>query len=65
MADVLIPTTGFDGKPLLIAKRKILGIITHPHNPAHAQVAVASGPGDDWWTIAETVESFRTKYDNA
>ena len=64
---VLIETTGYDLRPLFIAKDKIVGMQERKDNPQQTVVYIqGAGPGGtEEWIINESVHTFRVKYDNS
>jgi hypothetical protein len=61
----MIETTGFDMKPLYVAKDKILGMAQKGDNPQQTTLIMGCGSESEEWVINESVLAFRVKYDNA
>ena len=62
---IMIETTGFNMKPIFIAKDKILGMSQGGDNPQQTILFMACGSESEEWIINESVLTFRVKYDNS
>ena len=62
---MLIETIDWFGNPLYIAHDKVSVILQHGDHPEKAVVFFGNASDDDGWTINESVQSFRAKYEAA
>ena len=62
---MLIETIDWFGNPLYIAHDKIAVILQHRDDPEKALVFFGSAGDGDYWSVNESVQSFRAKYEAA
>ena len=59
----MIEFAGYGGKPIYIAKEKILSVSKKDENSSQLQIAV--GQCSEEWIVLESLESVRLKFDNS
>ena len=62
---MLIETIERFGNPLYIAHDKVSVILQHRDDPEKAVIFFGNASDEDGWTIYESVQSFRAKYEAA
>ena len=65
---VLIEMVGYNGKPIFIAKEKIMSFSdadAEKYGAPATTITMALGESSEEWIVHETIDAVRHKYDNA